>query len=266
MNNIQLTEIIIYPIKSLAGISLSEAQVNRSGLKQDRMMMLVDDNGLFISQRKFSQLALLKVELTTAGIKVSMPDSSSIEIHKASFSEDKIDVKIWNDHCVVFVAINEVNLWFSEFLGRSVRLIKYDDSNPRPTDPAYSNQDDIVSFADGFPILVISQSSLDDLNSKLDKPVSMKNFRPNLVVKDCEAFAEDNWQHIKIGDINFDAVKLCSRCIMTTVDPLNGKRDQQGEPYKTLSQYREIEGKVCLGMNLISRSRGALSIGDSVQV
>jgi len=260
-----LSEISIYPIKSLAGVSLSKSEVYPEGLKRDRMMMLVDENGLFISQRKFPQLALLKVALTATGVKISMPDSNSIEIGDASFLEDKMDVRIWSDHCVTFVAIGEINLWFSQFLDAPVRLIKYDNKNPRATDPKYSNQNDIVSFADGFPLLIISQASLDDLNSKLDEPVSMRNFRPNLVVNNCEAFAEDSWNRIKIGAITFEAVKLCSRCIMTTVNPLSGKKSERGEPYKTLSQYRLIEGKVCLGMNLIPRNKGLIAVGDTLR-
>ncbi|MCF6193506.1 MAG: MOSC domain-containing protein [Kangiellaceae bacterium] len=265
-NDVSLSEIIIYPIKSLAGISLSNSEVNLEGLKQDRMMMLVDDSGLFITQRKFPQLALLNVASTALGIKVSMPDSSSVEIEEESFLEEKIDVRIWKDNCVAFVASNEINLWFSQFLTISVRLIKYDHSNPRATDQEYSKPGDIVSFADGFPLLVIAQSSLDDLNRKLDIAVSMKNFRPNLVVNDSDAFAEDKWKQVKIGEVVFDAVKMCSRCIMTTVNPHNGRRSEDGEPYKTLSGYREISGKVCLGMNLIPRNKGILSLGESIQL
>jgi len=265
-SDIRLSEIIIYPIKSLAGISLLNSQVNPEGLKQDRLMMLVDDNSLFITQRKFPQLALLNIELISSGIVVSMSDSSSIEINEESFSEEKTDVRIWKDNCIAFVANTEINLWFSRFLNISVRLIKYDHSYPRAIDQDFSKPDDIVSFADGFPLLVISQSSLDDLNSQLDMPVSMKNFRPNLVVKGCAAFTEDSWKKIKIGEIVFDAVKLCGRCIMTTVDPQHGKRSQDGEPYQTLSKYREIEGNVCFGMNLIPRDKGMLSTGETIRI
>ncbi len=260
----ELTEIIIYPIKSLAGIYLEQAIVKPTGLQDDRMMMLVDDNGLFISQRKYPQLALLGVEMEDGIVTVTQPDGNFITITNTSFDSQNIGVKVWKDDCSGIVAANATNLWFSQFLSISVRLIKYDKQNPRVTDPDYSKAGDIVSFADGFPLLVISQASLDDLNSRLNLPVTMRNFRPNIVISGCDAYSEDGWQKIRLGKVIFDAAKLCGRCIMTTVDPITGKRSLDHQPFKTLSQYREKNGQVNFGMNLIPRSEGKAKIGDSI--
>jgi len=266
-----LSEIIIYPIKSLAGISLEQSKVNPEGLMADRMMMLVDEHGLFITQRTSPRLALLNVTMSENTIRVARPDGNFVLISEASFSNQTINVRIWKDDCSGSVATSSINAWFSQFLGVRVQLIKYDRQNPRATDPEYANENDIVSFADGFPLLVISQASLDDLNQKLNVSVTMKNFRPNIVVASsimdgADAYAEDHWRRIKLGAIIFDAVKLCSRCILTSVDPKTGRRREDREPLKTLSEYRKINGQVCFGMNLIPRSKGEIRIGDRLEI
>lgn len=265
-DNISLTGIRTYPVKSLAGILQESIEVQPQGLKDDRLYMLVDENGLFITQRKYPQLALIKVQQVAYGFSFFVENQLILTIEDSNFQMETLKVKIWNDECVGLVANEKVNQWFSQFLGFPVKLIKYNHQAPRPIDPLFSQPKDIVSFADGFPLLVISQASLNDLNSKLELPVSMNNFRPNIIVNGCDAYAEDNWKQIRIGEVVFDAVKRCSRCVLTTVDPKTGIKSDKGQPLKTLSQYRKEDGGVLFGMNLIPRSKGLIRINDNLEI
>jgi hypothetical protein len=138
------------------------------------------------------------------------------------------------------------------------------ESTFRPVNSHYATDNEQVSFTDGFPFLLISEASLQDLNKRLDEPVPMNRFRPNLVVSGCEAFAEDSWRQIRIGSISFNVVKPCERCVITTVDQALGIRGK--EPLQTLSQYRRQNGKILFGQNLIHTSLGALQVGDSVEI
>jgi len=262
----KVSDIRIYPIKSIAGILLNQAQVEPQGLANDRLMMLVDDNGFFITQRKYPQLALIKTQLREQSLSLCVPMFPELLISKDDFSSQLLKVVIWKDECSGYVANNNINEWFSKYLGFSVRLINYSIERPRKTDPNYSIDSDIVSFADGFPLLAIAQSSLSDLNTRLTDPVTMTYFRPNVVVEGCEAYAEDLWKRIKIGKVEFEAVKRCSRCVLTTINPNTGIKHPAGEPLKTLSNYRKNTAGVLFGMNLIARSSGDIAIGDKVEI
>ncbi|TQV74703.1 MOSC domain-containing protein [Aliikangiella marina] len=262
----KLSEIVIHPIKSLAGISVNVAHTTPLGLANDRMMMLVDEHGKFITQRVHSKLALLEVSLSNQELTVSYDGVAPLAITQAMFTDQEKTVEIWGDMCQAKVAPASVNQWFSQYLGFRVSLVSYQQSKPRPVDPNYAQADDNVSFADGFPLLVISQGSLDDLNTRLSTPVTMKSFRPNIVVEGCPPYAEDSWKQIKVGEVIFDAVKLCSRCILTTVDPQTGVKREDKEPLKTLSQYRRQAGGVMFGMNLIPRTNGEIRLDDKVEV
>ncbi len=260
----KLTKITYFPIKSIAGINLDSAEVTPIGLKNDRQMMLVDRSGLFVTQRKNPTLALIQIKEHGDGYQLSAPNLDNLSIAPDSFTAQEKQVEVWGDQCLAFVAKPEINQWFSEFLGFDVELVQYNHDKPRATDPTYSNPDDKVSFADGFPLLVISQASLDDLNERLEDPVEMTNFRPNIVIDDTEAFAEDHLKTLRIGDVEFAAVKPCSRCVLTTVDPETGIKNQKGEPLKTLSKYRRGEGGVIFGMNLIPKGIGEISLNNTV--
>jgi len=261
----KLSEIRVYPIKSLSGIFLDNAIVHKQGIENDRMLMLVDDSGRFITQRKYPHLALINTQMKGEEINISAPYFPDLSINSRCFLSEKIAVTVWGDECTAFVADKAINAWFSKYLGCSVRLVRYDIDAPRKSDPLYSHKDDIVSFADGFPLLVISQASLDDLNFRLDKPVTMTNFRPNIVVDGCKAYSEDQWKKIKIGKVEFDVVKKCSRCILTTIDPNTGVKNKNREPLETLSQYRKNDGDIFFGMNLIPRNIGMINLTDKVK-
>ncbi|HAA28829.1 MAG TPA: MOSC domain-containing protein [Cyanobacteria bacterium UBA8553] len=264
MSEIKLSGIYIYPIKSAAGISLKTAQVEKRGFECDRRWMLVDETGKFLTQRQFPRMALISVLLNQNQLVVKAPNQKSLSLPIHMDSDDYVRVQVWNSICDAIPLGEEVSQWFSEFLEISCQLVYMPESSFRPVNPRYATDNEQVSFADGFPFLLISEASLEDLNQRLDEPIPMNRFRPNLVVSGCEAFAEDSWRSIRIGSIIFRVVKPCERCSITTVDQALGIRGK--EPLQTLAKYRLSNGKILFGQNLIPGKFGALQVGDSVEI
>ncbi|KAA6441572.1 MOSC domain-containing protein [Dyadobacter flavalbus] len=261
-----LSEIWIYPVKSLGGIRLTEAHTEEKGLQYDRRWMIVDENGMFQTQRFSPEMALIDVTLQAGGLKIFSRDNP--ENHTIApfepVSEETISVKVWNDVVDAVTVSNAADQWLSNQLGKKVRLVMMPENTQRKADPHYARHDENVSFADGFPYLVISQASLDDLNSRLAEPVSMARFRPNFVITGTKPFAEDEWKSITIGNAAFEVVKPCARCIMTTI---NQKTAEKGaEPLKTLSTYRKINNKILFGQNVVAAAFGTVKAGDEVTV
>ena len=264
MDKRRITQIWIYPIKSLAGIRLQKAKVLRKGLEYDRRWMLVDNEGRFLTQREHPQMALFKTAIVGEFLDVSR-GSQSIQLDlKGSSSIRFSRVQIWEDE----VEASEVNptysKWFSEQLGIECKLVFFPEGNKRNVDPDYATMNEQVSLADAFPFLIIGQSSLDGLNKVLDNPVSMMRFRPNFVFEDGLPHEEDTWKNFRIGDVAFEGVKPCGRCVLITVDPDTGTTGM--EPLKTLSTYRRGNGKVFFGENLLSRQDGEVNEGDVIEV
>jgi len=264
---VQLTELNIFPIKSTAPIRLAMAEVSKHGLQWDRRWMLVDADGLFITGRKFPQLTKIQTAVHKDSLAVFAPGMETLYIpFDFPFTTKRI-VRVWKDICEVPAYGAAIDDWFSTFLTSPCHLVYMPDDYVRPVDRTYAGPTDQTSFSDGFPLLLISQSSLADLNSHLETPVIMDRFRPNLVVHGCDAYAEDQWQQIRVGEAIFKVVKPCSRCIFTTVDPASGVRNLDGEPLKTLSSYRKrADGKVYFGQNLLIVQKGRIKIGDAVEL
>lgn len=263
----KISEIKVYPIKSIAGISLTESVVEDQGLENDRRWMLVDEKNRFLTQREFPQLATFDSAVFRADLRISY-SGSSVDIPLAATSEETKNVKIWSSSVKAEFYDEKINSWFSERLGSSCRLVKMSERSKRKVSPFYAVRKfkDTVSFADAYPFLLIGENSLKDLNEKLDKPIPMNRFRPNFVVSGGEPFAEDSWKKIKIGATTFFVVKACARCAMTTIDQTTGERND-AEPLKTLSAFRKKRGKVFFGQYLIAETAGAtLKIGDRVEV
>lgn len=266
-----LSEINIYPIKSLGGISLTEAVIEEKGLQYDRRWMLVDENGDFLSQREYPRMATFKMSFAENGLWVTH-DDDRLEIPFEPTAKEKIKVRIWNDFTDGAVYPEETNDWFSRHLGKDCRLVKMQEETRREVDSEYAirQTQDVVSFADGYPFLLIGEGSLHDLNSRLDKPIPMNRFRPNFVIKGAEPFAEGNWKQVRIGETLFHLVKPCARCVMTTIDQQTGLSNAP-EPLKTLSKYRLIrkngKNKILFGENLIAESTGkTIKLGDTVEI
>lgn len=266
---LQLSEIWIYPVKSLAGIRLQESKVTQRGLEFDRRWMLVDENGVFISQREYPELALFHPKIEESFMRISHADVSKGSV-RFSLSQKNhnlpFDVKVWEDKVIAVEVDAEISAWFSGILGVSVRLVFMPEDSCRQVDSDYAvSPDDITSFSDGFPYLIIGQSSLDDLNSRLVVPVSMKRFRPNLVFTGGIAYEEESWKEFTIGRLLFYGVKNCGRCIITTIDPEKGKFSGK-DPLLTLAKYKMRGNKVIFGQNGISQQEGYVKIGTLVNV
>lgn len=255
-----------YPVKSLRGQALATADVEARGLHRDRRWMLVDARGRFLTARQHPQLLKCSAELVQSGIVLFAPDGSARAVAEPPLSAPTIDVDIWKSSTTARVADAAANDWLSRHIDLAVRLVHMGDDCVRAVAPEWSQAGDIVSFADGFPLLLIGSASLDLLNSKLARPVSMANFRPNLVVQTADAHVEDGWKRIAIGAVEFDIVKPCTRCILTTIDPDSAIPAADGEPLTTLKTYRREAIGVTFGQNLVPRGTGSLATGMTVRV
>ncbi|RNI31043.1 MOSC domain-containing protein [Rufibacter latericius] len=266
MSTLVLSEIYIYPIKSLGGISLTSAQVQERGLQYDRRWMLIDDSGIFLTQRKIADMALLQVALSPDGLVVShkTKDLAPLLVPYETKSTRSTLVTVWDDICFAFLVSPEADTWFSEALGFGCRLVYMPENSIRLIDPNYAKHNEKVSFADGYPFLIIGQGSLDDLNSRLEEPVPMNRFRPTFVFTGGQPYVEEKWKTFKMGDVLFYGAKPCGRCNVTTI---NQDTAQAGaEPLKTLTGYQKKGNKVIFGMNLIGLSTGTVSVGDRITI
>ncbi len=265
-----VSEINIYPIKSLRGISLQKSVVEDKGLRFDRRWMLVDENSNFLTQREFPRLATLAVDFVENKLCVSNSESI-IKIPFSPAFENPTTVKIWSSRVRAKIYESEINEWFSEMLQINCKLAVMPEDSKRKVNYFYAvHKEDVVSFADAYPFLLIGENSLKDLNERLDKKIPMNRFRPNFVVAGSEAFAEDDWKRVKIGATVFHLVKPCARCVVTTIDQRSGVSDGK-EPLKTLATYRtpkrSVKKKILFGQNLIAETVGAeINVGDRVEI
>lgn len=263
MASVQLSGLTTYPIKSAAGIALNQSLVTMRGLSHDRRWMVCDRNGKFLTQRKFPKMALMRVTVDdTLRLSIASDGAASLELPVVPAAADPVAVEVWGDGCSAWSMGHEAAQWLSEFLGFEAQLVYMPDTTHRPTD--HGRFETPNSFADAYPFLLISEASLADLNGRLQQPVPMNRFRPNLVVTGCDPFAEDTWKQIKIGDIVFDVAKACSRCSIPGVEQSTG--EQGKEPLKTLATYRRWDHAIWFGQNLIAHDEGTLAVGDEVKI
>lgn len=260
---LRLLDIIRYPVKSTAGHAVAEAVVEARGLAGDRRWMVVDAGGVFLSQRSTPRLALLRATPTPTGLRLSGPGRADLVVPRPEAGAPRRAVVVWDDTVAAAEAPAAAD-WLAAYLGSPAALVYLPDDVVRPVDPAYGDAGDHVSFADGYPVLLTTTASLDDLNARLPAPLPMNRFRPNLVVEGGEAFEEDRWARVRIGDVAFRVVKPCARCAVTTVDQATGVPGK--EPLKTLATFRRTEGKVMFGQNLIPEAGGTVHRGDRVEV
>ena len=265
-----ISEINIYPIKSLGGISLKSSIIEKRGLQFDRRWMLINEKKNFLTQREFPKMATINAEVIEKGLRV-LHGGNELIIPFEPQTNETASVKIWSSRCRANVYEDEVNRWFQSVLQTDCRLVKMPEETHRKVNYFYAvHKDDTVSFADAYPFLLIGENSLTDLNARLENPVPMNRFRPNFVVSGSEAFAEDDWKKIKIGACEFYIVKPCARCVITTIDQQNGTKDGV-EPLRTLASFRipkrSIKKKILFGQNLIAENVGAtVSVGDKIEI
>lgn len=265
MKNLKISGLFIYPVKSLPGISTDTAELVETGFKNDRKWMIIDENNTFISQRKHPELALLHVNLTDEGFNIS-DRAGKVGALFLPFNAagNKLEAVIWDDKVKAVDCGNLPDQWFSEYLKQRVKLVYMPAETERHVDSRFAKNKEITSFTDGFPLLIIGLSSLDDLNRRLKQKVTINRFRPNIVFSGGEPYEEDNWHEFRIGGLNFMVVKPCARCTITTVDPDTGFKGK--EPLATLASYRSVENKVMFGQNVIHSDRGFVSTGDCITI
>jgi uncharacterized protein len=269
MPPLHLSEIWIYPIKSLGGIRLSSSKVMEKGLEYDRRWMLIDENNTFMTQRVFNSMALFRLSVPTG--KAGIQDSR----FKISFKDDSIELpfihstipieiktNVWDDEVTTFEVSKVHSQWFSERLEMKCKLVSFPESNSRPVDARFKINNENVSLADGYPVLIIGQSSLDDLNNRLEKKVPMNRFRPNLVFTGGQPYEEDTWRNFSVGKNKFTGVKPCSRCVLTTIDQQTGEKGK--EPLATLAKYRQRENKIYFGQNVLAIDNDEIYEGDEI--
>ena len=285
-----ISEINIYPIKSLKGIPLDSALVEERGLQYDRRWMLTDTENRFLTQREFPSMATIAVRVENGELRVESEGQGAMSIPFEPEIENRKPVTIWKSVCDGLLYDRDVNEWFSDAIGTKCQLVYMPDDSRRRVNPLFNKHDDVVSFADGYPLMLLSEASLDDLNYRIDRnenadegvrvPLPMKRFRPNLVVSGSDPFAEDNWQRIRVGEAIFRSTKPCERCVITTIDPSTGEFAGK-EPLRTLASFRKARdvmpdlyatfgvdpNGVLFGQNLIAESIGAtIQVGDQVEV
>src|SRR5687768_2917355 len=241
MAALTLSEIWIYPIKSLGGIRADRATVREKGLEHDRRWMLIDNAGVALTQRTHPAMALFKVAIDGPQLSIDYTkDQKKISSTQFLMSEARpgkgIKARIWDDDVQVLEVDPTTSAWFSDNLRVTCKLVAFPEKNPRQVDPRYAVHNEHVSLADAYPFLIIGQGSLNDLNKRLPEAVPMNRFRPNFVFTGGEAFIEDRWRNLSIGNIRFVAVKKSDRCVLTTVNQDTAEKGQ--EPLRTLSSFR----------------------------
>jgi len=263
----EITALFYYPIKSCAGIAVSEAEVIETGFLHDRELMLIEaHSGSFLTQRELPALALVHPYIENDLLRLNAPGMPELEIPLIKESQS-IPSIVWRDNCESIDQGNEVADWFKHYLKVDCRLVRLAPDFPRRIDPNYAtSQNDQVSFADAFPFLLLSEESLADLNQRLAVTLPMSRFRPNIVMAGSGiAYAEDYVKYIGFGEVTFAVVKPCARCKITTTDQLTSEVGK--EPLRTLATYRKIpNGGVIFGQNLIQQGRGRLKVGDKAKV
>jgi uncharacterized protein YcbX len=280
----------VYPVKSCRGVAVARSAVEARGLRHDRRWMLVDEQGVFVTQRAFPALAQVDVALVAGGaapaaltngakdggttVSDELPrDPDELVLRAPGTPELRLStappegaarrrVTVWRDQVEAIDCGAEASRWFGAWLGTPVALVFMPDDVLRPVNPKYARADDVVGFADGFPLLVASASSLDDLNARMGAPLPMDRFRPNIVVQGAAPWAEDTWRRIRLGDLAVRVAKPCSRCVVTTTDQETGVRG--AEPLRTLAGFRRVGNEVMFAQNAVPDGPGTIAVGDPV--
>lgn len=280
-----VSDIFVYPIKSCRGIRLESSALSARGLKYDRMFTLMNNKGIFISLRCHPKMATIVTAFSECGTKlmVSAPTmETGIEIPLEESPEEKTyeQISIWDCPCDVFEVDTAISQWFCEALNiTETRLVRMAEHFVRDTDRKLSPAGQ-HALADCFPYLLVSEKSLDEVNALLEVPVTMENFRPNIVVKNCAAFEEETWKQVRLGGITMTAIQPCSRCVLPNTHPITGIRDNKLSVSKVLRQFRtgkhlglegeEMEEATFFGVHLDNHSLGdsenIVAVGEVVEV
>lgn len=261
-----ISQLYIYPIKSLGGFTVASAQLTDRGLQYDRRWMLVDKNNKFLTQREHPLMCLLQTTI----------EKEELVIFHKNNKEDKlrvplnpiltatVKVAVWADECEAQYVNKLADQWFTQKLAMDCRLVYMPETEKRRVEEQYAHNSEITAFSDGYPLMMIGQAALNELNSRLEEPLPMDRFRPNIVFTGGEPFDEDTMEHLMINNINLYGVKLSARCVLTTINQTNAQKGK--EPLKTLAAYRQKNNKIYFGQNLLFKQTGKISIGDDIAV
>lgn len=260
-----LSRLFIHPVKSMRGIGVTHALADISGMSFDRIFMVTEPDGTFITARQYPQMVRFTPVPVHDGLHLTAPDGSSAVVRFDDFTAEASPTEVWGNHFTARVAPESINLWLTGFFKRDVQL-RWVGAQPSRRVKRFDAVP--LSFADGFPYLLTTEASLRDLQNKCPASVQMEQFRPNLVVTGTKAWEEDTWKVVRIGEVVFDVVKPCSRCVFTTVSPEKGQKHPSGEPLTTLQSFRTAldNGDVDFGQNLIARNSGVVRVSDEVEI
>lgn len=263
MNTARISQLSVYPIKSCTGLHLNHALVEEHGLAFDRRFVVATPEGKFLTARTHPRLNQIHCALVQDGLHLRAPDMPPLDVEYQHFSARYTQVQVWSSTIDAQHCSSDYDQWFSDYLGVDCQLLFFGKHSERKV----KRRDSQVAFADGYPLLLISQASLDDLNQRASDHIRMSQFRPNIVVKGTEPFAEDNWKRIRIGEVEFEITKPCSRCVFTTLDPETGQYNELNEPLRTLANYRKgADGELYFGQNMVALNKGKISLYDPIEV
>lgn len=257
--SIEVSGLRVYPVKSLRPLVPESAEVEIRGLKHDRRWMIIDENNRFRTRRELPQLARIE----------AIPENGHLILRKEGMKEisvpikpegEQITVQVWSSKPTGQLVSPAADQWMSEAVGMQSRLVYMPDNARRRINPKYDAGRGSVGFADAFPILVASEESLADLNARMDKPITIDRFRPNIVLNGCAPYEEDTWKTLRIGNVVLEAARPDVRCLVTTQDPFTGE-SQGPEPLRTLATYRKVPNGVIFGMYYIPKKLGPISVG-----
>jgi uncharacterized protein YcbX len=261
----QISQLYYYPVKSCASIKINQAKITKRGIVYDRNWLIVDEQGKFITQREKKQMALIKPEILNDGkLKLSADNQDSIIVDNNAEPSQPMEVIVWKDKCLAFDEGNEIADWLSNYMGIKCRLVKMLDNFERKAIAENQSITGLVGFADAYPLLIIGEASLADLNNRLETSLPINRFRPNIVISGSDAYDEDKWKHISINGVNLFAAGPCARCVITTTNQETLERAK--EPLATLATYRQGKDGVLFGQNYINSNEGLISVGDKILV
>ena len=258
-----ISQLYTYPLKSARGQASDRLQLGAMGPQHDRRWMVVDGSGQFITQRQLPRLCLISATVSRGDLALEAAGYPALVVDSCQ-SQPSLQISVWDDVVDALDCGDEAADWLSNFLAISCRLVFMPDSCQRRVDTDYARNNEVVSFADAFPLLLISEASLQDLNTRLSAPVGMNRFRPNIVVSGCDPFAEDQWRSFRVGELLFSVVKACSRCVIPSIDPETGEKQRQIN--RVLAGFRRRDGAIYFGQNLLCEGEGGIRVGDAIEL
>lgn len=257
-----VSSLFVYPVKGCAGTSVLEMSFDARGPVGDRRWMVVDDDGRFLSQREHPRLRTVVPRPSPGGLELTASGMQPLTLE--SNERRPVEIRVWDYRGMALDEGPLAAAWFSEVLGTGARLVRFDERTHRPVSREHTDVVAEIAFADAYPVLLISLESLGDLNRRLEQPLPMNRFRPNVVVRDCHPFEEDTWSRIEAPELTLSVVKPCTRCVVTTIDQRTGARGK--EPLKTLATFRREASSVIFGQNCVHHGTGTLRVGDALNV